>query len=246
VGAAGREDARCIKSAISLRRVAGDKENTTSHADVVGEFLTFGGNAAYVFGYEPSSPINEWNACAGYGQMILLEADDEGHAKWPMPTYFAMQLLNSWAKPGDQPHKLFPTRPHDCRSSRTIACQLLCRPKLRGNVVKGPQSRAFYSRCSNGWKENFVGGVVDPTVLSQSIRVEICGRARAPCSLVPAAKDALPIRPAVRLCVRAPRRGEICFGLSRAMDSSNLRSALSGSILTVRSSRANGSRQKPH
>jgi hypothetical protein len=79
-------------------------------ADIVGEFLMLNGKAAYVYGYEPSTPINEWNPCAGYGQMMLFEADEEGRAKWPMPTYFAMRLLAFWAKPGDQSHKLFPTR----------------------------------------------------------------------------------------------------------------------------------------
>jgi hypothetical protein len=81
------------------------------NADIVGEFLTLGGKAAYLYGYEPGTPINEWSPCAGYGQMMLFEADEQGRAKWPMPTYFATRLLaHGWAQPSNQTHRLYPAR----------------------------------------------------------------------------------------------------------------------------------------
>jgi hypothetical protein len=81
------------------------------NADIDAEFLMLGGKAAYLYGYEPSTPINERSSCAGYGQMMLFEADEQGRAKWPMPTYFAARLLaHAWAQPSNQTHRLYPAR----------------------------------------------------------------------------------------------------------------------------------------
>jgi hypothetical protein len=77
-------------------------------ADIVGNFLTLGGSAAYLFGYPPDSPANQKFPCAGFGNMMLYEADDDGRARWPMPTYFAERMmLEDWGAPADQPHRLF-------------------------------------------------------------------------------------------------------------------------------------------
>jgi F5/8 type C domain len=81
------------------------------NADIVGQFLTLGGKAAYLFGYEPSRPIHEGKRCAGYGQMMLHEADIKGQAQWRMPTFYAARLLTrEWAEPVNQPHELYATQ----------------------------------------------------------------------------------------------------------------------------------------
>jgi hypothetical protein len=78
------------------------------NADIVGQFLTLGGKAAYLYGYEPSSPINEGRRCAGYGQMMLFESNARGLARWPMPSYFAARLLShQWAQQVNRPHRLY-------------------------------------------------------------------------------------------------------------------------------------------
>ena len=136
-------------------------------ADVVGEFLTLGGKAAYLYGYEPSTPINEWNPCAGYGQMMLFEADDEGRAKWPMPAYFAMRLLASWAQPGDQRHKLFRTRSTiaDPRGRQLVSSYALENPDGTWSVlmVNKDPSRDHSVRiefASMASKAHFLGRIV--------------------------------------------------------------------------------------
>ena len=40
-------------------------ESALLAADTVGQFLSLGGNAAFLYGYEPSTPIHEGSACAG-------------------------------------------------------------------------------------------------------------------------------------------------------------------------------------
>lgn len=80
-------------------------------ADIVGDFLTRGGNTAYMFGYTPDTPANQNFPCAGYGNMMLFEADDDGASKWPMPEYFAERMmLEDWGAPSDQQHQLFVAR----------------------------------------------------------------------------------------------------------------------------------------
>ncbi|HWE98635.1 MAG TPA: hypothetical protein VG248_02460, partial [Caulobacteraceae bacterium] len=76
-------------------------------ADIVGHFLTRGGSAAYLFGYTPGRPENQLFPCAGYGDMMLFEADAAGRARWPMPMYFAQtMMLRDWAAPSGRRHQL--------------------------------------------------------------------------------------------------------------------------------------------
>ncbi len=80
------------------------------NADVVGQFLTEGGVAAFLFGYTRSTPANQHLACAGYGDMMLQEADENGDAKWRMPMYWGAQLMTQqWALPGHDLHSLYKT-----------------------------------------------------------------------------------------------------------------------------------------
>jgi hypothetical protein len=80
-------------------------------ADVVGHFLTLGGSAAFVYGYPPDDPMNEVFPCAGYGNMMLFQADDKGRAQWPMPAYYAQRMMmQDWGDPDDQPHRLYASR----------------------------------------------------------------------------------------------------------------------------------------
>jgi len=77
-------------------------------ADVVGHFLSRGGDVAYMFGATPSWPSNQAFPCAGYGDMMLFEADAKGQSRWPMPMYFAEKtMMDDWGAPADQPHRLW-------------------------------------------------------------------------------------------------------------------------------------------
>lgn len=78
------------------------------NADVVGQFLSSGGKAAFLFGYTASTPTNQHLSCAGYGDMMLHEADENGDAKWPMPLYWGARLLTrQWAEPGHGVHRIY-------------------------------------------------------------------------------------------------------------------------------------------
>jgi hypothetical protein len=79
-------------------------------ADIVGQFLSEGGRTAYLFGYPPNVPMNQHQACAGFGNMMLFQADADGQAKDPMPSYFTARMLSGdWMQAGARPHRLYAT-----------------------------------------------------------------------------------------------------------------------------------------
>jgi hypothetical protein len=108
------------------------------NADIVGQFLTLGGKTAYLFGYEPSRPISEGSRCAGYGQMMLFQADSKGQAHWRMPTYFAAHLLtHEWAEPVNQPHKLYAANSdiRDRKGRQIVTAYAVMRPDQTWSIL---------------------------------------------------------------------------------------------------------------
>lgn len=79
------------------------------NADIVGRFMAKGGAQAFLFGYTPNQPINQHQACAGYGNMMTWQTDEKGSAKWPSPTFYAARLLTQvWSQPGHGEHAVWP------------------------------------------------------------------------------------------------------------------------------------------
>jgi hypothetical protein len=71
------------------------------NADIAAQTLQLGGAGAFLFGYGPNRPYAHAQACAGNGELMLLEADDEGQARWPLPTFHGARLLTGdWAGAG--------------------------------------------------------------------------------------------------------------------------------------------------
>ena len=76
-------------------------------ADIIGGFLSRGGQTAYMFGYPPNYPANQHLDCAGFGNMMTFTSDPAGQAKDPMPVYFTARLLSeTWMQAGAAPHQL--------------------------------------------------------------------------------------------------------------------------------------------
>ena len=108
------------------------------NADIVGQFLTLGGDAAYLFGYGPNVPINQHLGCAGYGNMMLWQADAKGAAKWPMPAYWAARMMTrDWAQPGGGEHALWPaaTSDKDTEGRPYVTAYALRRPDGRFGLM---------------------------------------------------------------------------------------------------------------
>lgn len=79
------------------------------NADIVGRFMAKGGSQAFLFGYTPNQPINQHQACAGYGNMMTWQTDGNGQARWPSPTFYGAWLLtHAWAQAGHGEHRIWP------------------------------------------------------------------------------------------------------------------------------------------
>ena len=79
------------------------------NAEIAAEFLTLGGDAAYLYGYEPNEVIQEKEICDAWGNLMMLQQDENGGAPTPLPCYYGAKLLTrEWAMPGSGLHQIFP------------------------------------------------------------------------------------------------------------------------------------------
>jgi hypothetical protein len=100
-------------------------------AGIVGQWLTLGGQAAYMFGYGPNVPVNQHLPCAGYGNMMPFLADAAGQATQPMPSYHTGRLLTRiWTLPGHRVHSLIGARVEGSGNGDVVAYAVL-RPDRR-------------------------------------------------------------------------------------------------------------------
>jgi len=108
------------------------------NADMVAHFLMLGGKATYLYGSEPQRPMNERNACAGFGNMMLFEGDDNGRARWPMPIYYAAKLMaEEWVQPVNEPHRLYPVvfDIRDDRGNASVTAFAVYRPDGKWSLM---------------------------------------------------------------------------------------------------------------
>ena len=79
------------------------------NAETVGQFLTLGGSAAYLYGYEPNVPIHEVEDCPTWGNLALLLLEGAGRSPRPLAAYYAARLLSrEWAQPDtDKPQAVY-------------------------------------------------------------------------------------------------------------------------------------------
>jgi hypothetical protein len=105
-------------------------------ADMVGDFLTRGGHAAYLFGYGPNTPVNQHLECAGYGNMMLHLADPNGQAGARMPTYYTARLLTGvWTQAGMAAHQLYPVKVDTGGDRTSVTAYAARRPDKRWAVL---------------------------------------------------------------------------------------------------------------
>jgi hypothetical protein len=76
------------------------------NADSVARFLTLGGGAAYLYGYEASEVITEQECSSGNNMLFF--SDDHSHITKPTATYWGARLLTQeWTGAADKWHELY-------------------------------------------------------------------------------------------------------------------------------------------
>lgn len=79
-------------------------------ADIIGQFLSEGGGTAYIYGYGPDKPMNQYLPCNGFGNMMLYTADPDGQAAQPMPSFQTARLItDGWLVHDGGRHELLPS-----------------------------------------------------------------------------------------------------------------------------------------
>ena len=79
------------------------------NAEIAAEFLTLGGKAAYLYGYEPNDVMRESKICNAWGNLMLLQENANDGPPIPLPCYYGAKLLTQeWAMPGSGLHEIFP------------------------------------------------------------------------------------------------------------------------------------------
>ncbi|MBO9574560.1 MAG: discoidin domain-containing protein [Sphingobium sp.] len=144
-------------------------------ANIVGRWLSLGGETAYMFGYGPNVPSNQHEPCAGFGNMMLHQADENGQADKPMPSYFTARLLtNAWTVPGHGLHRLARTSIEGVPQAKVAAFSVV-RPDHRlavmlinrspdqayrfairtkaGTPIKGPAQVYGYGPAQYAWAD---------------------------------------------------------------------------------------------
>jgi hypothetical protein len=121
-------------------------EGALLNADIVGLFLTLGGDRAYLYGYEPNELISE-SDCT-WGNNMLFGMDEQGRIKFRTATYYGARLLTEeWAQPSDAPLEVYPATSdiQDAKGQPLVTAYALRRPD--GNwsllLINKDPSKAF-------------------------------------------------------------------------------------------------------
>lgn len=81
-------------------------EGALLNADIVGRFLSLGGRAAFLYGWEPTS-LDKSPKCDGWGNNMLFLADGERRIRARVATYHgARMLMRDWVMPEGE-HAMF-------------------------------------------------------------------------------------------------------------------------------------------
>jgi hypothetical protein len=121
-------------------------EGALLNADIVGKFLTLGGDQAFLFGYTPGTVGRDFPCTAG-GNM-LFSMDDDGDITHHFATYFGARLVTQeWLQPTNEVHEIYPasTNARNSKGEELVTAYAVHRPDGLWSVLlinKDPQ-RSF-------------------------------------------------------------------------------------------------------
>ena len=106
-----------------------DLDGALLNADIIGRFLTLGGDAAFLYGYEPGEVINEEKCSSGNNMLFFIGEDGRISAR--TATYWGARLITQeWLQPGNEIHELYRAESdvHDVHGNALITAYAVHRP----------------------------------------------------------------------------------------------------------------------
>jgi hypothetical protein len=141
-------------------------EGALLNADIVGKFLTLGGDQAFLFGYTPGYMARDFRCTTGNN--MLFSMDQQGNVRHRFATYFGARLLTEeWLQPGDRVHEIYPASSNirNADGDELVTAYAVRRPDGQWSVLlinKDPK-RAFrmklFFRGPSGLAQGFCGSV---------------------------------------------------------------------------------------
>ncbi len=100
------------------------------NAEIVAQYLMAGIKTVYLYGVEPNTPIKDGAACDTWGNLMALQAGEDGKIQWRLPTYYGAKLTGQeWLGAPDGVHRLYRTRiAGSGTSSASLAAYAVHRP----------------------------------------------------------------------------------------------------------------------
>ncbi len=78
------------------------------NAEIAAQFLTLGGSAAYLYGYEPNILLRESSQCNSWGNLMLFLGTDDRKIRCPLPAYYGARMLTQdWLGAGDRRYFIY-------------------------------------------------------------------------------------------------------------------------------------------
>ncbi len=139
-----------------------DIEGALLNADIVGKFLTLGGDQTFLFGYTPAEMLREVPCTTGNNMMFSM--DDDGNITHRFATYFGARLLTQeWVKPGDEVHEIFAASSNvrDADGNEVVTAYAVRRPDGLWSVLlinKDPKREVAAALVTKGGLRTFHAG----------------------------------------------------------------------------------------
>ena len=97
-------------------RAEADLPGALLDAGIAGQFLSLGGSAAYLYGYEPDALMREVDRCNTWGNLTLLQSDDAHRIVRPLATYWTARMVTGlWAGNGRGRDRVYRVSTGDAR-----------------------------------------------------------------------------------------------------------------------------------
>jgi hypothetical protein len=142
-------------------------EGALLNADIVGKFLTLGGDQAFLFGYTPGTVGRDF-ACTA-GGIMLFSMDDDGDITHRFATYLGARLVTQeWLRPGNEVHEIYPAASNvrNSKGEELITAYAVHRPDGLWALMlinKDPQrtfeTNLVFRNLLSGWAGSFEGKV---------------------------------------------------------------------------------------